>query len=300
MMVTRGARTPRMATRGGGRAEVGAARAGHLEVAHVRVQIGARWQARGLRQVCRARWRRPAAYDALRRGRAHHLQRERNERAKPPVAPRSARRAAPRTRRRRCRAQRLSSRGQLAVPRLLRPVLLRVSVHVHGPTLAARLSVGKSSWHELEFKGGVTTIKKWSQPSQTDQANHIRRNGGGEARGLGARRVQRGRHRRGAEEKGCGGEREGWGPRTQARADEVGRRNRWCSGGAGRASRSVVRVMRADAAASCGCVPQMALQMQMESDEELARRLQDEDTGSWWSPNAGVPTADMHARWAPR
>jgi len=138
MMVTRGARTPRMATRGGGRAEVGAARAGHLEVAHVRVQIGARWQARGLRQVCRARWRRPAAYDALRRGRAHHLQRERNERAKPPVAPRSARRAAPRTRRRRCRAQRLSSRGQLAVPRLLRPVLLRVSVHVHGPTRGPR------------------------------------------------------------------------------------------------------------------------------------------------------------------
>ena len=168
-MVTRGARTPRMATRGGGRAEVGAARAGHLEVAHVRVQIGARWQARGLRQVCRARWRRPAAYDALRRGRAHHLQRERNERAKPPVAPRSARRAAPRTRRRRCRAQRLSSRGQLAVPRLLRPVLLRVSVHVLAPTLG-RATLGWQKFvartRELNltgaFLGEVTTIKKWS------------------------------------------------------------------------------------------------------------------------------------------
>ena len=167
MMVTRGARTPRMATRGGGRAEVGAARAGHLEVAHVRVQIGARWQARGLRQVCRARWRRPAAYDALRRGRAHHLQRERNERAKPPVAPRSARRAAPRTRRRRCRAQRLSSRGQLAVPRLLRPVLLRVSVHVHGPTRGPRDSrLAKVRGTNSSLKGGSTTIKKWSQPSQ--------------------------------------------------------------------------------------------------------------------------------------
>ncbi len=33
----------------------------------------------------------------------------------------------------------------------------------------------------------------------------------------------------------------------------------------------------------------------IESDEQLARRLQSEDTNAWWAPNvSGVPTVDMH------
>ena len=45
---------------------------------------------------------------------------------------------------------------------------------------------------------------------------------------------------------------------------------------------------------------QLARRLQSEdtnawSDEQLARRLQSEDTNAWWAPNAsGVPTVDMH------
>jgi hypothetical protein len=105
-----------------------------LEVAHVWVEVGARRQARGLGQVCRARWRRAAINDSLRRGSAYRMQRDRNERHPraaparaaarastqpllplPPPVRRSTRGGAPRIIR---RHQQLSSCWQLAVARL--------------------------------------------------------------------------------------------------------------------------------------------------------------------------------------